>query len=214
MTNALIVYGGWEGHQPGVFAPLVRSWLEADGLSVTLSDRLEVLEDAAALQDTQLIVPIWTMGSLTDAQSSALRAAVQAGCGLGGFHGGMGDAFRADTEYQFMVGGQFVAHPGNVREYRIDPVAGHALTEGLEPFTVRSEQYHMHVDPGNEVLATTTLDGRDAPWTAGTVMPVAWTRQYGAGRVFYFSLGHTPEEFDDPTPRELLRRGLRWAAGA
>ncbi|UBV44268.1 ThuA domain-containing protein (plasmid) [Deinococcus taeanensis] len=213
--RALIISGGWPGHQPQVFARLIQAMLESGGLQVTHADTLDVLSDPGALGDLALIVPNWTMGRLSGEQSRHLRAAVQAGTGLGGFHGGMGDAFREDTDYQFMVGGQFVAHPGNVRRYRVDltPVA-HPVTAGLDPsFEVDSEQYYMHTDPTNTVLATTTFDGRDAPWTQGAVIPAAWVRRYGQGRVFYSSVGHHPPDFGHPTVAQLHRRGLLWAAG-
>jgi type 1 glutamine amidotransferase len=83
---------------------------------------------------------------------------------------------------------------------------------GLGDFTVHSEQYYMHVDPNNEVLATTTFQARSAPWVNGTVMPVVWKRRYGRGRVFYQSIGHSPKEFGVPEVREINKRGLLWAA--
>ena len=76
----------------------------------------------------------------------------------------------------------------------------------------RSEQYYMHVDPSNEVLATTTFSGEHAPWIAGVVMPVVWKRKHGEGRVFYSSLGHVASEFDVPEMRTIVKRGLLWAA--
>ncbi|GBF06171.1 hypothetical protein DAERI_070169 [Deinococcus aerius] len=217
MTNspdrALIVSGGWPGHQPLKFAELIGDMLREAGLEVTASDTLDVLEGADDLRTYALIVPNWTMGRISGEQSKNLRAAIEAGTGLAGFHGGMGDAFREDADYQFMVGGQFVAHPGGVRPYRVDMgPAGHEITRGLSGFDIESEQYYLHVDPSNTVLATTTFDGQHAPWTAGTVMPVAWVRRYGQGRVFYSSIGHDPREWENPTVAELHRRGLRWAA--
>ena len=141
--------------------------------------------------------------------------AVRAGAGLAGFHGGMGDAFRACTEYQFMVGGQFVAHPGNIIDYTVhvtkpaDPIMA-----GLTDFQVHSEQYYMHVDPGNDVLATTTFSGEHegVDWIKGVEMPVVWKRRYGRGRVFYSALGHVAAEFDVPQVSTLLQRGMLWAA--
>ena len=213
-ARALILSGGWPGHQPQQFAALLRTLLEHEGLQVTDATALEALDDAAALREYALIVPNWTMGRLTGEQSRNLRAAVEAGVGLGGFHGGMGDAFREDTDYQFMVGGQFVAHPGNIRPYRVEMTpADHPITRGLGGFGIESEQYYMHVDPSNTVLATTTFDDQQLAWIAGTVMPVAWVRPYGEGQVFYSSIGHDPREFAEPTVAELLRRGLLWAAG-
>ncbi|MGH8759949.1 MAG: ThuA domain-containing protein, partial [Burkholderiales bacterium] len=139
--------------------------------------------------------------------------AVRCGVGLAGFHGGMCDAFREAVDYQFMCGGQWVAHPGNIIDYRVnilrrdDPVM-----QGIEDFDYRSEQYYMHVDPSNQVLATTTFSGEHADWIDGVVMPVVWKRRYGEGRVFYSSLGHVAAEFEVPQMRAILRRGMVWAA--
>jgi type 1 glutamine amidotransferase len=78
---------------------------------------------------------------------------------------------------------------------------------------MHSEQYYMHVDPGNEVLATTTFSGEHerADWIADTVMPVVWKRRFGSGRVFYTSLGHQTRDFDVPEVQEILSRGMLWA---
>ncbi len=125
----------------------------------------------------------------------------------------MGDAFRNATAYQFMVGGQFVAHPDNAKDYVVHFVSkSDPIVAGLKDFTVHSEQYYMHVDPSNEVLATTTFQTQSAPWVNGTVMPVVWKRHYGKGRVFYQSVGHTEKELAIPEVLELTRRGLLWAA--
>ncbi|KFC63499.1 Trehalose utilization [Devosia sp. LC5] len=70
----------------------------------------------------------------------------------------------------------------------------------------------MHVDPSNEVLATTTFTGEHAPWIDGVVMPVVWKRRHGAGRVFHCTLGHSVKEFDVPEMATILRRGMNWAA--
>jgi type 1 glutamine amidotransferase len=211
--KALIVHGGWDGHQPKETAALLATDLKAAGFHVELSDRLDSFLDSARLQTLSLIVPHWTMGQLTPEQEKSLVAAIAGGVGLGGCHGGMGDAFRASTDYQFMVGGQFVAHPDNHKDYRVhiaktsDPIVA-----GLADFTDHSEQYYMHVDPSNEVLATTTFQTVSAPWVNGTVMPVVWKRSYGQGRVFYQSIGHSLNELHVPEVREITRRGLLWAA--
>ena len=143
----------------------------------------------------------------------SLTEAVRSGVGIAGCHGGMCDSFREQTEWQFMTGGQWVAHPGNIIDYRVnitrrdDPVM-----QGLEDFDYRSEQYYMHVDPSNEVLATTTFTGQYADWIEGVVMPVVWKKRHGAGRVFYSSLGHRAYELDLPEIRTIMTRGLLWAA--
>ena len=167
------------------------------------------------MSSLSLIVPVWTMGTISAEQLHGLLDAVKGGAGIAGWHGGMGDSFRSATEYQFMVGGQWVAHPGNIIDYTVhiidhdDPV-----TAGLSDFAVHSEQYYMHTDPGNKVLATTTFTGveGDVPWVAGTVMPVVWKRMWGQGRVFYSALGHVASEFQVPETREIMRRGMLWAA--
>jgi uncharacterized protein len=158
-------------------------------------------------------VPIVTASTIGKEALDNLCAAVEGGVGLGGWHGGMGDAFRKEPAYQFMCGGQFVAHPGNIIDYRVtitrpdDPVMA-----GIADFDYRSEQYYMHVDPSNEVLATTTFSGAHRRWIEGVVMPVVWKRRYGHGRVFYSSLGHVAAEFEVPQMASILRRGLVWAA--
>jgi uncharacterized protein len=209
VTDALIVWGGWDGHQPQVFASLCAEMLRDEGMTVEVADSLESLRD---LGQRRLVIPIWTMGTIAPEPLAALLDAVAGGVGVAGFHGGMGDAFRDATDYQFLVGGQFVAHPDGIKDYVVNFVDD-PLTRGLADFRVRSEQYYMHVDPSNHVLATTVFEPETAPWVTGTVMPVAWTRRWGSGRVFYSSLGHAPQELDVPEARELLRRGMVWAAG-
>jgi uncharacterized protein len=210
MSDALIVWGGWDGHQPQAFAEICAQLLRDEGLDVEVSASLDALTEDA-LAGLSLVVPIWTMGTIPAERLTALLEAICRGVGIAGFHGGMGDAFRDATDYQFMVGGQFVAHPDGIKDYVVHIVED-PLTEGLSDFRVRSEQYYMHVDPSNHVLATTRFEPVAAPWVTGVEMPVAWTRRWGEGRVFYSSLGHAPEELDVPEARELLRRGMAWAA--
>jgi len=211
--QALIVAGGWEGHHPYELAELFASLLRPDGFAVDVERSLDALADPERMAAFDLVVPIWTMGELSEAEEQGLAAAVAAGTGLAGCHGGMGDAFRAGPLYQWMVGGQWVAHPDDVVEYEVEIVApGDPITAGVSSFRVVSEQYYMHVDPSNEVLANTTFRTRSAPWVNGCVMPVVWKRRFGEGRVFYSSIGHSPREFEVPEVREIQRRGLLWAA--
>ena len=211
--KALIVYGGWDGHEPKETAGIIAGDLRSAGFEVELSDTLDAFLDEARLKSFDLIVPHWTMGQITGEQEGALIRAIESGAGLGGVHGGMGDAFRNSTGYQFMVGGQFVAHPDNHKDYVVAIVKkSDPIVAGLSDFTVHSEQYYMHVDPSNEVLATTTFQTASAPWVNGTVMPVVWKRKYGAGRIFYQSVGHSTKEFGIPEVREITKRGLVWAS--
>ena len=212
MHEALIVWGGWSGHEPEHCAGIVARMLEEEGFRVHL-DNTTTAFAAPALTNMSLVVPIFTMGKIEKSEVENLTKAVRGGVGLAGFHGGMCDAFRDAVEYQFMCGGQWVAHPGNIIDYRVnilrrdDPVM-----QGIEDFDYRSEQYYMHVDPANQVLATTTFSGAHADWIDGVVMPVVWKRRHGEGRVFYSSLGHVASEFEVPQMRTILRRGMIWAA--
>ena len=212
--KALMVWGGWPGHEPKtcveIFAPL----LEAAGMSVEISDTLDSYLDAEKMASLDLIVPIFTMSTITREQEMGLLTAVRNGVNVGGWHGGMADAFRDSVDYQFMVGGQWVAHPGNIIDYRVNVTnQDDSIAQGIPDFNMHSEQYYMHVDPSNEVLATTTFSGEYAPWIDGVVMPVVWKRMYGNGRIFYSSLGHVAADFDVPEAKEIQRRGLLWAAG-
>ncbi len=210
MKKAIILWGGWDGHEPRQTAETFREDLAANGFEVRVENSLEPLADADALKAYDLIFPCWTMDKLSPEQGKGLHEAVRSGCGLGGVHGGMGDAFRGNTEYEWMVGGHFVGHP-HVGEYsvRLTEVS-HPITEGLPcEFPYNSEQYYMLVDPAVTVLADTlyTYEGRRCR------MPVVWTKSWGRGRVFYSSLGHKPKEFlDFPHVRAMTVRGLLWAA--
>jgi type 1 glutamine amidotransferase len=210
VRTATFVYGGWDGHAPKETAELFAGLLEDAGLRVHVTDDLDELTALSA----DLVVPVFTMGALTTEQETGLLDAVRSGTAIGGWHGGMVDAFRASTGYQWMVGGQFVAHPGGFVSYDVVPCSADPIVAGIDRFTVTTEQYYLHVDPSNEVLATTTFDGQHADWIDSVVMPVVWKRRFGAGRVFHCTLGHALSDFDVDETREIVRRGLLWAADA
>lgn len=210
MKKALIVYGGWDGHQPREVSEVFESAMKKKGFEVARSDKLDPLADAAAMAKLDLVVPIWTMGQMSDEQWKGLNEAVRAGLGVAGFHGGMGDAFRGNLEYQWMAGGQFVGHP-HVGEYTVRMTGVKSpITDGLPSmFPYKSEQYYQIVDPGVTVLADTLYeyDGRR------TLMPCVWTKTWGKGKVFYSALGHSAKEFTDyPHVLEMTVRGMLWAA--
>jgi type 1 glutamine amidotransferase len=208
--SALIVWGGWDGHTPGDTAEVLAGGLREAGFRVRLENSLAPLEDQRALKRLDLIVPVWTMGTLSGDQWKGLNAAVASGVGIGGVHGGMGDAFRGHVSYEWMVGGIFAGHP-HVGPYTVRLTDQRSpITRGMKSrFRYNSEQYYMLVDPGNRVLAVTTYrhEGRRC------TMPVVWTRTWGRGRVFYSSLGHVAEEFRTyPEVFKMTVRGLVWAA--
>lgn len=213
MKSVLMVWGGWEGHEPKQCVDIFAPYLEQQGFEVRVANTLDVYLEKDYMATLSLIVPVWTMGEITSEQEKGLLEAVRSGVGIAGWHGGMGDSFRNSTEYQFMVGGQWVVHPGGIVDYEVN-IINHddPITAGLSDFTMHSEQYYMHVDPSNEVLATTTCSGDIYPWIAGCVMPVIWKRQYDEGRVFYASLGHVAADFQVPEARQIVERGMLWAS--
>jgi type 1 glutamine amidotransferase len=214
MKNALIVWGGWDGHEPKQCAEFFAPKLKERGFNVEVSDTLDVFLDPAKLAKLSLIVPIWTCGTMTPEQSKGVVDAVLGGVGIAGFHGGMCDAFRGNTDWQWMTGGQFVAHPDNIKDYTINIVnKTDPITAGISDFKVRSEQYYMLTDPRNEVLATSTHQSVSAPWTNGVAMPFVWKKVHGKGRVFFSASGHVCSEFTSfPSQLELTLRGMVWAA--
>ncbi len=216
--RALIVWGGWDGHEPEKVAELFREILLKEFFDVQVEASLDAFKDAETMKDLSLIVPIVTMASIEPEQRDpVLHAVAEEGVGLAGCHGGMCDAFRVDTEWQFMTGAQWVAHPGNDGvNYQIDiRDREHPITKGLESFPVSSEQYYLHVDPGVHVLATTRFPAPGAPGLHSANpcdMPQVFTKLYGSGRVFYNALGHNRSVLEARDPRELMRRGFLWAA--
>ena len=215
--KVLIFQGGWDGHQPKLVSARFAGLLEKHGYTCTISDSLDPLDDADMLKSLDLIVACWTMGEIDHDKVVNISKAVAAGTGLAGCHGGMCDAFRQDTEWQFMTGGQWVSHPGGDGvEYRVNIRHGSSpIVEGLEDFDVKSEHYYLHVDPAIEVLATTRFPVVHYYHIANKPvdMPVVWTKYWGNGRVFYNSLGHHDDVFDhSPNAERLMERGLVWAA--
>ncbi len=212
MKKALIVWGGWDGHEPQKCAQIFASWLESRSYSVEVSDSLDVYLDEKKLQELSIIIPIWTMGTITKDQEKNLLAAVKSGTGLAGWHGGMCDSFRNSVEYQFMTGGQWVAHPNGIIDYTVNIKSEDPIVKGLNDFKMHSEQYYMHVDPAVEVLATTTFSQAGFDWIEGVTMPVAWKKRWGQGRVFYASFGHVSMDFEVNEAFEIVKRGILWAS--
>lgn len=213
MKSILMVRGGWLGHEPVETSDMVAAALRDEEHRVDVFDSLDVYLDREKLSSYDVIVQCWTMGEINTEQAQGLLDAVAQGVGFAGWHGGMSDAFRSHTAYQWMVGGQFVAHPGGILDYEVRLTdRSHPITEGLTDFRIRSEQYYMHVDPSNHVLAETVVLAPDAPWAQGVRMPVVWTRQHGDGKVFHNTLGHTAADFAVPECLALTIRGILWAA--
>ena len=211
--KALMVWGGWPGHQPKETVDIFAPWLVEQGFEVEISNSLDSYLDAEKLKGLSLIVQAVTMGTITPQQEKGLRDAVRGGVGLAGWHGGLADSFRANPEYELMVGGSWAAHPGNILDYTVNITKRNdPIMKGLADFKMRSEQYYMLLDPGVEVLATTTFSGEPMPAIKGVVMPVVWRKLYGQGRVFNSTLGHAASDFNVAEAKEIMKRGMLWAA--
>jgi type 1 glutamine amidotransferase len=209
MKKALFLSGGWDGHKPDKIVQLFSDDLAARGFTCEIERSLDPLADGARLRTYDLIFLCWTMGQLSKEQTEGLTGAVRDGVAFAGVHGGAGDAFRGNLDFEWLVGGHFVGHP-HVGDYTVriaDP--DNPITAGLpQTFPYQSEQYYMMMDPAVHVLADSLYlhDGRSSS------MPVAWTKTWGKGRVFYCSLGHDPEEFNRyPHARALTLNGILWS---
>ena len=210
--SILFVYGGWEGHKPGEFKDLFLPWLIEEGFDVTVSNSVSVYADKEKMKTYDLVIQSVTMGKLTKDETTGLIEAVKNGTGIAGCHGGLGDSYRTNTNFLFMVGGQFAAHPGGTIKYQVNIInKTDEITKGLSDFYVTSEQYYMLVDPGVDVLATTTFTGEHASWVDGVKMPVVWKKKFGKGKVFYSSIGHSISDFEIPEVMKIMKRGILWA---
>jgi hypothetical protein len=156
---------------------------------------------------------------MTKGGTKNLQNAVMDGLGFAGWHGGMNDSFRRDTEYQWFMGSQWVAHPGGVVDFEVNIVPekkDDPIVKGLNDFKLKSEQYYCHLDPGiieginGEVLATTKFKHPYGDWN-DVVMPFVYKRWWGDGKIFYAAYGHTFNDFNVPEAVEILKRGLLWA---
>ena len=215
MKNALIFYGGWNGHTPFETAEVLKNILEENGFKVTLSDNLEIFELYENIECFDLFVPVWTMGEMSQKQENNICNAVSKGAGIAGCHGGMCDAFRNNVNWQFMTGAQWVAHPGNSEvTYTVNLKKNNIFTDGLDDFNYSGEQYYLHVDPAITVYATTNFPICEGNHSSnGKVsMPVIFTKKWGNGKVFYLSIGHTYKDFEIPEVKAIMQRGMLWAA--
>ena len=214
--KALLFRGGWDGHEPQLTSARFAGLLQKHGYETKIVDTLDVFADLEGLLALDLLVACWTMGDIPWEYSVNIAKAIGAGVGLAGCHGGMCDSFRQNTEWQFITGGQWVSHPGGDGiSYTVNICRGSSpIVEGLEDFPVCSEHYYLHIDPAVEVLATTRFPL--VPYyhisNKPVDMPVAWTKYWGNGRVFYTSLGHHDDVFDKyPSAKILMERGMLWA---
>ncbi len=226
--HALVVRGGWDGHQPVEATDLFIPHLEAHGFTVRVEGSPAPYADAAYMAGVDLVLQCTTMSSIEPEELAGLRAAIEAGTGMAGWHGGIADSYRNSSDYLHLVGGQFACHPGKAPELRtgeqadnyvphrvtmLPTAADHPITAGLDDVDLVTEQYWVLADGYVDVLATTTQAVRPGdPWHREVTSPAIWTRQWGEGRIFVCTPGHRVEVLQHPTVRTIIERGLLWAA--
>jgi type 1 glutamine amidotransferase len=228
--HALIVRGGWEGHSPVAATDLFRPFLAEQGFEVRVESSPAIYADADAMAATDVIVQCVTMSGIEPDQLAGLRSAVEAGTGLAGWHGGIADSYRSSSDYLHLIGGQFACHPGkhpreqgepgdpanNYLPYRIEIGSDrrdHPIVADLDDFDLVTEQYWVLADDYIDVLATTTLAARPwDPWHRPVTSPAVWTRQWGSGRIFVATPGHSLDVLENPSVRTIIERGILWAS--
>ena len=218
--KALFISGGWDGHEPVETSEFISEQIKIYNIESKIVNDLDVMTDLEYLKSFDVILPVWTMGQIDDnnweiknSKIGNLQEAVHSGVGLAGWHGGMTDAFRDNTNYQFLVGSQFVCHPGDFVDYSVAiKDSKHEITRGLENFKVHSEQYFLHYDPSVEIVASTKFDNKYHEWIDGVEMPIAYTKKWGNGRIFYCSIGHYLKDFENLNVLKLISQGIIWAA--
>lgn len=225
--RAVIVRGGWDGHQPVEATEFFLPFLSENGYDYEIFESPEVYLDEERMAATDLIIQCMTKSSIERDQTMGLRAAIEAGTGFAGWHGGIADSYRDSEEYLHLMGVQFAHHPGkhpderigeqsdNYIPHRIDilpEAADHPITAGIESFELETEQYWVLHDGLLDVLATTTLPKRDFdPWHSEHVSPAVWTRRWGKGKIFVATPGHRVEVLENPNVKTIIERGILWA---
>jgi len=226
--RALVVRGGWDGHQPVEATELFIPHLREHGFTVEVFDSPAPYADADLMRETDLVVQSMTMSSIEQDQLTGLMAAVEAGAGFAGWHGGIADSYRNSSDYLHLVGGQFATHPGKAPEERVGDMAdnyvpytvevtelgrNHPIMAGIERFDLVSEQYWVLADSYIDTLATTTQKVRAwDPWHREVTSPAVWTRQWGKGKIFVATPGHRVDILEDSNVGTIIRRGLLWAS--
>ena len=226
--RALVVRGGWDGHQPVEATEEFIPFLHEHNFEVQVHDSPAPYAEADLMAGIDLIMQCNTMNSISAEEFTGLRAAIEAGTGFAGWHGGIADSYRNTSDYLHLVGGQFATHPGKAPSERrghmddnyvphtielTDAGREHPIMAGIDDFDLVSEQYWVLADDYNDVLATTTQKVRDwDPWHREVTSPAVWTRLWGKGRIFVCTPGHRLDILQEANVGTIVRRGLLWAS--
>lgn len=163
----------------------------------------------------------YTSGDLpfSEDQKQAFLNFVKSGKGFAGVHSAT-HTFRKWPVYGELIGGYLDEHPWN-QEVVIkveDPM--HPATKHLAPFfRIKDEIYQFKDFSRNRVHVLLSLDNssvevnKEGVKRADKYFALAWTRQYGKGRVFYSALGHDDQVWQDERFQMHLVNGIRWTMG-
>jgi uncharacterized protein len=158
---------------------------------------------------------------LTDEQKADLLSFVKDdGKGFVAAHSGA-TAFFSWPEFGQMLGGRFDEHPWNIIDATVivdDP--SFPAMKGFPAVSVRNDEHYQLKDfSRDKVRVLAHLDASKLDLHKPLVhrtdgdFPVAWARQYGKGRVFYSTLGHVVESWDDPVLQQMYFNAMKWALG-
>ena len=204
----VLVFVGTEGvyhDHPGT-GRLLRELLAAEpGVEAKLAQDYEIL--AGGLERFHTILLYTDVGSLSPAQEAGLLAYVRGGGGCFGLHTASA-SFRANAGYHDMLNGMFDGHSPYMEFTVTVTDRHHPITRGLEAFTVHDELHYFAHDPARSQRLMEAYDP-----TTGATYAMALHHRYGAGRVFYFALGHDAGSHHHPTFRTVIRRGVHWTGG-
>ena len=225
--RALVVRGGWDGHQPIQSTDLFLPFLQEQGYETRIESSPAIYADSDVMAGIDVIVQSVTMSKIEGPELDGLRAAVASGTGMTGWHGGIADSFRESSDYLQLIGGQFATHPAkhpddvvggkaedNFLRYVVEMTdlgREHPITRGIPDFELETEQYWVLTDDLIDVLATTTHPAPPwHPWHRPVVSPVVWTRHWGRGRIAVATPGHSPDVLEDEHVRTIIERSILW----
>jgi len=204
ISPILLVVGG-KYHPFMECAALLKSFVEASGgYSVTVTEDWDALK-AERIHAFEAVVAYSQGGAPTDEQLAGLLGYVRDGGSFIGLHGASA-TWKECAPFHEMLGSRFAGH-GPVSEFAVKIVDSESpIVRNIDEFRIEDELYVLgDFDPVvSRALATAELNGE--------THVVAYTKTYGAGRVYYLSLGHDERAFNHPSFRALVLGGLDWAA--
>ncbi|MCX8082858.1 MAG: ThuA domain-containing protein, partial [bacterium] len=209
MKKILYIYGGPEFHPTEWAGKKLKEILYRDGrfeMEMT-SDLDSFISLPSSGYDAVVVYTTGFKEDLTDEREKGLLQFIKNGGGFVGIHSAT-DSFRGSRKYIEMINGEFLSHPEH-HEFCVSVVdKQHYITVRMpDSFSVYDEMYHLqNYDPSKSTLLFKTI------WQ-GKEIPVAYTRDYGKGKVVYISLGHTKDAWAHPEFQKILIRAIAYSTG-